>query len=236
VSVVVLVPVLNRPDRALPLAKNLRDTCDATLLFIPSFNDREQKRACQLAAREIEGTYIFTVPWKPAVGDYAKKINIGFKFTQETWVLTGADDLFFHPGWLEAAMAATWSTGKWVIGTNDLCNPTTMKGIHSTHTLVHRDYIVESGGGWDGPGVLLHEGYDHQYIDNELVTAAKQRHQWVHAKDSHVEHLHPLCHGSVRDTTYDKALARGKQDGELFRRRLRASQSQTGQPGHRVRS
>lgn len=223
-SVVVLVPVLNRPHRALPLAKNLRETCDAELLFIVSQSDSKELEAVKSASGQVEGVSFLGVPWKPAAGDYAKKINFGFNQTDQTWVFTGADDLFFHPNWLENALAVHHSTNQQVIGTNDLCNPTTKHGKHSTHTLVHREYIEDIGASWDGPGVVLHEGYDHQYIDNELVVAAKMRREWAHASDSHVQHLHPLCGGSVRDATYNKALARGREDGRLFLRRMNRAQ------------
>lgn len=228
-SVLVLIPVLNRPHRVDALIENfVTQTDEAQLMFLVSASDEAEREALRTRSNRMRNEVTIT-PWTPGPGDYARKINLGYKLSEREgygWVFTGADDLTFHQGWLDEALAqAVWS-GRQVVGTNDLWNPSVRRGAHSTHTLVAVDYVRDMGGGWDGPGVLLHEGYDHQCVDNELVTAAKMRDQWTFAPRSIVEHLHPFAKKAPMDSTYEKALAQGRADIMLFQQRHRNANAQ----------
>lgn len=213
--VAILVPVLGRPERAEILAASVAQATDEpyTLLFLCSQGDDAEIAACQLAG----DTIVMDFPAGP--GDYARKINAGYRATTEPWIFTGADDLAFHPGWFTEAMKVYGETARSVVGTNDGWNGAVLAGKHSTHTLIERLYVDEHGASWDGPGVVFHEGYDHQYVDTEMVAVANQRQQFAFAKDSLVEHLHPFAQKSKMDATYTKGLARGREDGRLFHER-----------------
>ena len=213
---VILVPVLGRPHRAAPLVESLRRSgaLDYRLLFLVSPGDDEERRAC-----EETGADVLEVPWEAGPGDYAKKINYGYRSTTEPWLFLGADDLCFCEGWDIAALSMALDTGAGVVGTDDLFNPKVRKGEHSTHTFVRRSYIDDVGGAWDGPGFIYHEGYDHQYVDTELVEAAKRRGEWAFAHKSRVEHLHVFAGKSDTDSTYQKALRAGEADRRLYRQR-----------------
>jgi len=221
----ILVPVLDRPQRALACVESavLSAAVPFTFTFLTSPEDAFETEACKAAADHFEGVQVIEVPWLPCPGDYAKKINYGFLATSSEWVFTGADDLEFHPGWdidcIETGETALAS----VVGTNDMGNPTVMRGKHSTHSLVRRAYVMDVGATFDRqPGVLLFEGYDHQYVDTELLAAAKQHGLYAHALTAKVEHLHPFWHKGLHDSTYVKALADGAADGKLYRQRERA--------------
>lgn len=236
-----LIPVLNRPHRAAPLVENiLRATVNEhRIWFICSRDDDEQ-----IAAADETGAQVITVNFEAGVGDYAKKINNGYKMIKfleegEAWsphperfvapmqniapgefLFLGADDLCFCQAWDTHALATAEVTGAGVIGTDDLGNATVIRGDHSTHSLVRRSYIAEQGGTWDdGPGVIYHEGYDHQYVDSELVEVAKQRGQWAFSHASKVEHMHKFWGKSEMDDTYKKALRSSTEDMRLFRQR-----------------
>lgn len=166
------------------------------------------------------------VEWQPGPGDYARKINYGFEMNEfgakKEFLFLGADDLCFCQGWDVHALATAETSGAGVIGTDDLGNPVVQAGDHSTHTLVRRSYIAERGGTWEGtPGVVYFEGYDHQYVDNELVTVAKQRGQWAFSHGAKVEHLHNYWGKSEHDSTYEKAMRASKEDAALFHQRKR---------------
>ena len=75
-------------------------------------------------------------------------------------------------------------------------------GDHATHLLIPAAYIDEHGASWDGPKVVCHEGYRHWYVDDEIVTAAKQRGVWAMALGLQVEHLHPVWGKAENDDTY----------------------------------
>jgi hypothetical protein len=210
-AVAVIVPVLGRPASALPLAESLRSSQqDLTLdlWFVCSPGDTAQREACAIAVWPI-GTR----------GDYARKINLGLWSTDADWIFCGADDLTFRPGWAEAAVAELVAHGTGFCGTNDLANPRVRQGLHATHPLVRRDYAIECGT-IDAPGLIYHEGYWHQFVDNEACGTAMIRGCWSFAKDSIVEHHHPIFDRTVpRDSTYELGDLHRLEDHELHQRR-----------------
>lgn len=214
-GIVVLVPVLNRPHRVLPFLESLYASTEEPpgVLFLCSPGDDLEIETIQQTSEDL-----MVVPWLPGNGDYAKKINLGFRRTEEPFVFTAADDLEFEYGWAEAALAVAERTACGVIGTNDDANPLVKRGKHSTHSLVRRHYVERWGATWhDGPGVLLHEGYEHQWVDTELVAVAVERGQWAFSNRSVVRHLHPMFAKNVAmDDTYRKALGGASHDKGLF--------------------
>lgn len=211
--------MLARPRNAAPLYESVTRSTSVSyeVLFLCSPGDEEEIAACRETGARVE-----VVPWEPGQGDFARKINHGFSVAGGEWVFMGADDLRFEPGWDREALRVAEETGASVIGTNDHANPEVMRGRHATHFLIRRSYIEEYGGTVDGSGAILHEGYDHQCIDLELLETARARGQWAMALGSHVRHLHPIYNRAVKmDSTYERALAHGKEDRQLFFRRRR---------------
>lgn len=173
----------------------------------------------EIEAVEAAGADHLDVTYQPR-GDYARKINIAYTATAEPWLFLAADDLQFHPGWLEQAAAHVVGTVG-VVGTNDLGNPRVIRGEHATHCLVTRSY-VDAHGTIDELGKVLHEGYHHEYVDDELVGTAKHRDAWAFADSSIVEHLHPHWNKAPSDEIYDAQAVRmrASRDHFLQRRRL----------------
>jgi len=191
-AVAILVPVLGRPHRVVPTIESVAAATPEAhrLLFVASADDQ-----AELAALDAAGADHLVVA--RGRGSWAKKINDGYRATTGEWIFTGADDLEFRPGWFSRALGwAGPDTG--VIGTNDLWNPRVMTGAHSTHSLVRRSY-ADLSGTVDQPGLVLHEGYPHQFADDELVQTAMARGAYVHAFDSIVKHLRPAI---ADDATY----------------------------------
>lgn len=217
--IAILIPVLGRAHQIEPLLSNIHaaSTTKVAVYFICSPADKEAKKAC-LAS---DATTIVT-NWAPAKGDYAKKLSLGYRSTDEKWLFQGATDLLFHDGWDARALACHRASRRHVIGTNDLGNPLVVKGRHSTHTLVSRHYLDTYGGTVDGSGAIFSEVYDHQYSDTEFIETAIRRRHFHHCRNSVVEHLHPHWQKGENDDTYMKALRATEQDRRLFveRRRL----------------
>jgi len=212
VSVAILVPMLGRAHHIAPLVESIRSTCpSASVLFGCSPGDRKV-----IGQLERMGEQFFTVPG-PAPGDYARKINEGFRRTTEPVVFLAASDLRFHAGWWEA-IEAKLTPGVGVVGTNDLGSPRVLAGEHSTHSAVTRDY-VERFGLIDQPGVVLFEGYEHEYVDDELVQTAMHRGAWVFAEDSQVEHLHPSWGKAPTDRMYRQQRQRMRRSRALYQER-----------------
>lgn len=217
-DVVVAIPVLGRPERAAPLIESLLGSVAVVPLrpvFVCSPGDDAQIAACIAA---VGGQSVIEMNDPPGHGDYAKKINLVVSHFTEPWVFTGADDLCFCHGWADRALEHAAYTGKSVIGTNDLGNRRVVAGNHSTHSLVRRSYIDEHGT-IDEPGKLYHEGYWHNFCDDELVHTAKARGEWASCRGSWVEHMHPDWQKGDWDDTYTLGKARMNDDAQLFQER-----------------
>lgn len=213
----VIVPVMKRPQNAEPFMRSLRASSGLAKVYaIADESDIETINAWHEAGADVR-TWNDWDDTEP--GTFAQKVNHGYKVTSEPWLFLAGDDVRFHPGWLDQAQAAAGDQLH-VVGTNDLANPRVTAGEHATHMLIRRSYVDEHGASWDGPKVVCHEGYRHWYVDDEIVTAAKQRGVWVHAPASVVEHLHPLWGEAESDEVYELGAKHSKQDYARFKQRL----------------
>jgi glycosyltransferase involved in cell wall biosynthesis len=182
------------------------------VLFIASPSDDAEQDAIRAT-----GADLLVLNKEPRSGDYARKINAGYRATTEPLLFLAADDLHFHADWFERA-AARVAGAVQVVGTNDLGNRRVIAGEHSTHTLVTRRY-ADDFGTIDEPGSVLHEGYPHEFVDDELVGTAKHRGVWDHAGDSIVEHLHPHWGKAPSDELYEAEPERMVIGRRIFRER-----------------
>ena len=218
------IPVLGRPARAAKVYATLVENSivPVEVLWLVSPGDDEQRIAC-----EAVGGTVLEVAWHPGPGDFARKHNYGHALSTHPYYFAGADDLEFMPGWDTAALAVAMGEGAKVVGTNDMANPSVMRGDHATHILFDSEYVTETGCTWhDGPGFVYAEAYDHQYVDNEAVCVARERGVWAFAGNSHVKHHHPIFDPATKmDDTYRKALAKGALDRNVFLRRQRLAQA-----------
>ncbi len=223
--ITVIIPVLARPQNARMVSESIRHAqgVDTRILFVCSPGDNEEIAACAACDADT-----IIVSWEPGFGDYAKKMNAGYRETDTPFIFTGADDLLFYTGWDSAALELMGGEFG-VCGTNDNGNPTVMKGRHATHSLISRHYIEDYGATFlDGPGVVYSEDYDHQQVDNELVKAAQVRGQWTFSHYPYVEHLHPFWPGAdgkpkgEMDKTYEKGLAGSRHDRDIYLQRWRS--------------
>jgi hypothetical protein len=212
----VIVPVLHRPQNVKPFMESLRaSTGLARAWFVCEEGDDVQ--ADEVSA--YGGNVLFHS------GTFAQKANFAFdRLSAESeakWVFLAGDDVKFRPGWLDHCFEVARRYGAKVIGTNDLANPRVMRGEHATHMLVEREYVMEKGASWDGPGVLCHEGYHHWFVDDELVSVAKQHGVFQVALGSEVEHVHPMIGKAPNDDVYDRGAAKSDEDEKLFKARYR---------------
>lgn len=209
----ILIPVLGRPQNAQPLVDsiNAHTKVPHITVFLCSRDDHGEIEACKATG---------SVVWLVDNDRYSAKINQGVKIEAgwtSDFVFLGADDLAFHDDWDRLAVERYHETGKPVIGTNDLGNPTVMAGRHATHSLVHRSYLAS--GTIDETDKLLHEGYSHNWVDTEFVETAMARDAFTFASDSHVEHLHPFWKKGPTDVIYKRGQKDYHRDHHLFRQR-----------------
>jgi hypothetical protein len=212
-DVAVVVPVLNRPHRAEPfMASLLESTNNAAVYAVAEELDVETQKAWLVAKANLL--------WSPRT-TFPEKVNYAYGITDEPWLFLTGDDVAFHIGWLDELLRVAAETGAQVIGSNDLANPRSEDGSHAPHMLISRRYIAEQGASWDGPGVVCHEGYRHMFVDDEIVTVAKQRGVFAFAKDAVVEHLHPVVEKSEVDATYRLGWSYAEVDKSRFAERMR---------------
>lgn len=211
-TVDVIVPVLHRPQNVRPLMESLRaSTGLATAWFVIEPGDTDEEYEVLSA-----GGQSLAHP-----GSFAEKVNFAYRNTDAPWLLLVGDDVRFRPGWLDHSLDIARRYSASVIGTNDLSNPRVMRGEHATHPLIRRTYIDDVGASWDGPGIVCHEGYRHWFVDDEIVTAAKQRHLFQAAMAAEIEHLHPMVGKAANDDIYDLGAKHADADRRLFEKRLK---------------
>lgn len=200
----VLIPVKGRPHRVQKVLDSLKVSTDGCrVLFIPDPRDWPERKAILEAGAEQF----------PVEGNYARKINQALKVVSQPFLFLGADDLFFHPGWYEQAQRRLTGSIE-VVGVNDMIF---RRRDHTTHFLVKRSYIEK--GTIDERGKLLHEGYQHEFVDDEFVATARKRNAYAYAPNSFVEHLHPDVGKAPTDELYEARPARMRFGKRLFVRR-----------------
>jgi hypothetical protein len=104
------------------------------------------------------------------------------------------------------------------VARSSIAGKPTETGSASTHSLVHVGYTCGTIDNPD-PGLLLHEGYDHNFVDNEFVGTARYRDVYAHAVHARVEHLHPVWGKAEPDATYEKGQRAFAADRDLHRQR-----------------
>lgn len=215
-DLVIIVPMLRRAHRVAPLIESVTEAtpCDHRILFVATVGD-----AAVIDAVNETGLDLLTLR-SNSVGDYATKINTGYRNSTEKFIFLGADDLHFHPGWFEAAVQHFDDPTVGVVGTQDLANSRVRSGLHATHSLVRRSYIDEHGT-IDELGKILHEGYIHEFVDDEFVGTARARGAWRFEHESVVEHLHPIVGKAPSDEMYEESPLRMRHSAHLYRRRQR---------------
>lgn len=202
-----LVPVLGRPHRVAPTVSGFCQTVPGCrVLFIADPGDVEELSALRAAGAD------FIAPG----GNYASKVRAGVEHTTESFVFTAADDLEPCEGWFEAARAAMGG-GVEVVGVNDLIERRPVRRQHVTHFLMTRAAAeLPCLDGSPGP---FFEGYDHSWVDDELVATATRRGLYAYAEAAHVRHLHPMNETALDDDTYRKGRAQLHEDRRVFEQR-----------------
>lgn len=218
-EVVIIIPMLARPHRVQPVVDSIRKatTVDHTIMFVCTSTDQAVIEAVE-AIDAVDPGVRFDILDPNERGDYAKKINHAYQVTDEPFLFLGADDLLFYRGWFEAARKAMTRPGIGVVGTQDKANARVRRGLHATHSLVSREY-VDAHGTIDEDGKVLHEGYLHEFVDDEFVETAKARKAFAFEHRSVVEHLHPTVGKAQWDPLYQAQAHRMRADRTVFHAR-----------------
>jgi hypothetical protein len=213
VLVDIIVPVLWRAHTAGPFMASLAATGEL---------DRVQVTVagCHAdvgALRSWSGHNVQLVKVADDRPTFAQKVNDVYRRTEAPWLLLVGDDVEWRAGWLDALLACARETAAKVIGTND--GGLQARGEMSPHPLIDRRYVDTLGASWDGPGVVAHEGYRHNYVDREILAVAQARGTYAFCREALVRHLHHGQGVSGVDSTYEVGTRHLQDDKALWRRR-----------------
>jgi hypothetical protein len=221
-SVTIVIPTIDRVDNVDRVVRNINDVtedCQIMIVFNKAYCLPMEGKIKELFDEFDNVEYMAGPMSRPDIGDYAKKINLALRYCCTDWLFTGADDLKFHPQWLEKALEVAGEEIN-VIGTQDLGNPRVIAGEHATHFLVRTDYARNYGTVASlEPGQIFFPGYWHEYMDDELVAFARAKGMFAFAEESIVEHLHPFWGKAPSDRTYEQFKMRMAYGKNVFDKR-----------------
>ena len=214
-DIAIAIPVLGRQYHIDPLLESIHSTTpNARVVFITSTNDTsgvvEYLKEIDQEVMEIKSKSVRTGNKMWNFADYPRKINHAFRNTNEPLFFMGATDIKFSSGWFELATGDVTDKHQ-AIGTKDGLNARTMRGQHSTHSLITREY--GELGTIDDPDCVLHEGYWHEFVDDEFCATAKHRGAFFSSK-AQVLHVN-----RKRDPNYKNVRIRMVQGRAEWRER-----------------
>lgn len=141
--------------------------------------------------------------------------NMGAAAASGDAFVLGADDLKFHPGWLEAALEGLAKLN-WcgLVAFNDM-SPAT--GELATHYLISKNYAANDWG-----GVMAIPSYFQHFIDTEATARARRDKCFYYAEDAKVEHLHWLWNKAENDDVYKRGQEHYSEGADIYNERLQA--------------
>jgi hypothetical protein len=228
VNVAILIPTLGRAPALAPLLQNLRQVTEFRyrVYFVVDHGDQEARHVLET----MPGFDFVTVLCD---GTFPEKTNAGYRASTEELVAPLADDVVFHPGWLESVLPH-FEAGWQVVGTYDT-SPVTEDGGHVTMPILRRSYIEDPGAAWGEIGTVFFEGYHHSRCETELWHLALHRDLAIFEKASVIEHRHHCWgtrevdetdrKGNLQNVEADEALFHERKAGWEFKRCDSVSQS-----------
>lgn len=208
---VILVPSLGRAQRLEEVARNIHAATPEAHDILFCVGDPESKAVLdRLGERYLDDE---GEPDQRYVTRMNKLIRIvRYEGTART-VFFGSDDVVHHRGWLSEALRVM-AEGPQVVVVNDLRNR------NGTQAVMHIDYSIEAV--FDAPGDVFHDGYQHNFADDEQFFTAFHKGVYARAGASFVEHLHPVWgkpDSLPWDKTYTNAQAHWIEDAKRFHER-----------------
>lgn len=203
-NVSIILPTTGRPARAAKCLQSILDTVGDRAVEIIAVVDAD------VTTVEMLESVMFSAgigTWPRLSFDVSNEYrgnvaawNSGLAQALGTYIVFAADDLTFHPGWLEESLKvmATLPDGIGLVGFNDgHWNGNEL----ATHYIMHRQFIIEVLG-----GVIAWEWYKHSFNDLETNARAKRAGRFAWAEKAMVTHDHWTYGTRERDATDDRWL------------------------------
>lgn len=196
-TVAIIIPTYHRSHM---MRKNVDNIYDASgrenvdVVFVVENDDKESISV----GHELDALVLINQRTR----GYAGANNTAARVLTHNYFYTANDDFLFHENWLPPMMKLAGSFG--IVSPNDLGNPMVMSGIMGTSFLVSRRYLPMACA--DSSGDLFHEGYIHNFCDNEMTATAISNNEFVYCPESIVEHLHPSFNKAIEGLEYGKSV------------------------------
>jgi glycosyltransferase involved in cell wall biosynthesis len=190
----VLLATTGRPQMAADALRNIADTTRGHKIEIVVAADVDP-----VAASPLPRHCTLVYDYRPELRGSSKAWNDALKLSTGDPVVLTADDVVFHPGWIEAALEALEQfPGGWgFVGLNDGHWGADL----STHYLMSRRLITEVFG-----GVVAWECYLHSFQDREANARAQAAGRYVWCGQARITHRHWLWGERVQDETDTRNL------------------------------
>lgn len=213
-EIAVVVPVIERPNAAAPFMESWRRSTSglSAVYAVAGPGDAPTVKAWRAAgARRV---------LRASGPKFSTKVNAGYRWTAEPWLLLVGDDVEFTPGWEQAALKVAEDTGALMISTNDGSGDGERLSQLAVHPMISRVYIDKVGCMVEGPGTVAHEGYHHWYVDQEWSLLARARGHLAYAPKALIRHNHPSLGTGEWDPIYQLAQQGAEADKALCLDRL----------------
>lgn len=215
-KVAVLLPSTGRPaqmhERVSDLLSHDRPKGVTLLVWlaVPEDDDKTQEAADTLFARSPGLKLTTRPPDTTAVQGWNQAFVHAYQDGAD-WFVLGADDIKWHPGWLEAALSLAEKSGAQVIGLHD---GHTNLNHYGAHYMVHREF-VEKELGW----VFIPPMYSSWWFDREVCEKAAGLGLYAPCWEALAEHTHPDWSTAAMDATYEKGYALHEIDRTIYEAR-----------------
>jgi GT2 family glycosyltransferase len=206
----ILLATTGRPEMAERCVRSIVDTTEGHDIQVVAAVDKDGDTAIRLHELGC------TVDWDPEYRGCSRAWNDALALSKGDPVVLAADDLVFHPGWLEASLCVLdeFDGGWGLVGFND---GHTDNADWSTHYMVSRRMVVEVFG-----GVIAWEHYRHSFNDVEASERAKRAGRYAWAEDARVTHEHWLHGSRAKDVTDTRNLGGWGDSERTYRERAAA--------------
>jgi hypothetical protein len=211
--VAILLPTTGRPEQMKERVTELvnqdmpKGVTGRVYLAIPKDDKATLKAAEKLEGDDNPVNLVERNPGTTAVQGW----NAAFVAAHEDgadWFVLGADDIKWHPGWLENALALAERGGAQVIGLHD---GHTNLNHYGAHYMVSREFAERHLG-----GVFIPPMYGSWWFDREVCEKAAGLGLYAACWEAVAEHLHPDWSTAPMDATYEKGYALHGIDGTIY--------------------
>lgn len=211
-TITIVLPTRGRPAELARCFESLVATAPSVQVVVVMDEGDDETQA-------VFNSFVKRLPLRPLVvaagRTAAQKWNDGLLVVETNTVVFAADDLVFHPEWIEKATKAlrAFPDGSALVGFDELAN-----SEHPLHFAVTRKLLDEVNG-----GLLVVPHYVSWYMDTELCDKARRWGRYMKNCGAIVEHRHPM-HGNapIDDLHRVGFLANQHRDRWVYETRKRA--------------